>query len=109
MNRYGELVVPCQYDWIEHTLDSVVPLQLEGKYGFLYERETPFIVPCEYDELDEYDFHLYARKGDQWGLFDLEGHFVPTETPEEENMDRYIPYTSYVPIFQWADIERDQE
>ena len=50
IDKSGNKVIPCIYDWVEDFNDGLLLVKLNGKYGFI-DKSNKQIVPIAYNDL----------------------------------------------------------
>ena len=76
IDKSGNEVVPCKYDWAYGFSEGLALVRLGGKWGFI-DKSGNEVVPCKYDYADIFSEGLaYVELDGKYGFIDKSGNEV---------------------------------
>ncbi len=75
-DRRMQPLTPAVYTWTGGLHCGRIPVQRDGRYGFL-DRAGREVIPCRYDEISLFFLdRAMVRLGDRYGIIDTAGRFI---------------------------------
>lgn len=76
IDKQGNTVIPCKYDWAGSFSEGMAPVELNGKWGFI-DKQGNMVLPFKYDIAESFSESL-ARVGlnGKYGFIDKQGNMV---------------------------------
>ena len=87
MTPSGHVVLDCVCDDIYEECNGVIPYEVNGKWGIIYDNFV--VVPAKFDEIGipEIDQAVEVKMGDEWGYIDANMEF----TTDPDNASYVVP------------------
>lgn len=95
-DKHLEPLTKAVYTWVGAMYYGRIPVQRDGKYGFL-DRNGHEVIPCIYDETGVFVMaRTLVRSGDRYGIIDTTGRFVlPMEYGNTSHIgEKYVYFDS---------------
>jgi len=76
IDRKGEFVILCQWDWVERFSEGLAQVKKDDKWGYI-DRQGKLIIPCQYKKAGSFSEGLaYVVKKGEFGYIDKQGKQV---------------------------------
>lgn len=76
IDKQGNTVIPCKYDWAGSFSEGLARIELNGKYGFI-DQQGNTVIPCKYDNAGFFSEDLVrVELNFKWGYIDKQGNMM---------------------------------